>query len=428
MSKVVAVSAAYWGDVLPFASIGRELQRRGHDVHLVVPEGFHDMLRDEPFTLHRLAADFSPREVFEVHPDVYKRLRTHSGGVKAMRWTFQTYLFDRLRDNHDSIDSVAMDADILLSHPAVLNGRMCAEVHGIPWMTVHLFPMIVPSAEVTPPLPGLPPMPRPVNRALWSAFRFATNHMFPVAGGGRKINAFRSSLGLRALRDPITLDALSPYGVAVCQSPRYYPAAADWPRSMRLTGFVPWEERDDALPGDVVAYLDAGEAPVLVTLGTSGAAHGDELFDLVAQALDTAGVRGVFLVGHSSKITGRLAGRDGVWPFVPLVPLLRRCRAVVHSGANGTNAATMRAGLPALVVPQAYFDQDWHARRVEELGLGIALGRRRRTLDRLVRGVERVMSDKAIATRAAEMGAALQDEDGLARTCDYVEEVLRARS
>jgi UDP:flavonoid glycosyltransferase YjiC (YdhE family) len=425
MSKIVAVSAAYWGDVLPFASIGRELARRGHDVHLVVPDGFHDLLRNEPFTLHRLGTDFSPREVFEVHPDVYRRLRTKSGGVKAMRWTIQTYLFDRLREVYESTDPVARDADIVLSHPMTLNARISAEIHGIPWMTVHLFPMIIPSADTTLP-PDRPHLPRPINRALWSVMRFSSNHFFPVAGGRSKINAFRASLGLPPERDPLTLDALSPHGVAVCQSPHYYPAASDWPSTFRMTGFVPWDGLDDAIPPEVEAYLDAGDPPVLVTLGTSGAAHGEAIFDLVAEALDTVGVRGLFLVGHPSKITGRLAGRPGVWPFVPLGPVLRRCRAVVHSGANGTNAATLRAGLPALVVPQAYFDQDWHARRVARLGLGVALGRRRRTLARVVHALERLLEDGSIASKAKAMGETLRAEDGTANACDYVEEVLAA--
>ena len=73
MARILVTAAGYRGDVLPFVSVSRELVARGHEIDLVVPWGFHDSFADEPVTLHRLGVEFSPRELFGVHRDVWDR-------------------------------------------------------------------------------------------------------------------------------------------------------------------------------------------------------------------------------------------------------------------------------------------------------------------------------------------------------------------
>jgi len=86
----------------------------------------------------------------------------------------------------------------------------------------------------------------------------------------------------------------------------------------------PWEPPESPLPPEVSTYLDAGDAPVLVTLGTSAATNAGHVFDRVADALDRVGARALFLVGDRSNIAGRLADREGAWPFAPLHHVLAR--------------------------------------------------------------------------------------------------------
>ena len=112
---------------------------------------------------------------------------------------------------------------------------------------------------------------------------------------------------------------------------------------------------------------------MLATLGTSAATNSKAVFDAIATALDDLGLRGLFLVGGESNMTGALRDRPGVWPFVPLHLVLGRCRAVVHSASLGTTAAVLGAGL--LTRPPALFDQIWSAHRTAQLGAGVVLRR-----------------------------------------------------
>jgi len=44
MAHVAIVSAAYWGDVMPFVPVAEEHARRGHRVTVAVERGFHNVV------------------------------------------------------------------------------------------------------------------------------------------------------------------------------------------------------------------------------------------------------------------------------------------------------------------------------------------------------------------------------------------------
>jgi UDP:flavonoid glycosyltransferase YjiC (YdhE family) len=210
-------------------------------------------------------------------------------------------------------------------------------------------------------------------------------------------------------------------------SPSYLEPAPDWPSDYRLTGFTSWEGPNDGLlPDDVQAFLADGPPPVVVTLGTSGASARPEVFEQVAAVLDDLGARGVFLTSNAA-VTERLraAGvsrRHGVWPFVPLAPLLRHARGLLQSGAHGTNALALEAGMPSVIVP-CLFDQLWHARRQQTLGTAVWV---RRDSD-LSGALQQLLTDEGMAERARTLGAQIGAEDGTTAACDRIEEFLRTK-
>ena len=172
----------------------------------------------------------------------------------------------------------------------------------------------------------------------------------------------------------------------------------------------------------MLEFLDAGPPPVIVTLGTSGASAKPEIFEAVALILDEIGARGLFLTSNAA-ITERLRSMvrpvHGVWQFVPLAPLLAHAQAVVHSGAHGTNALVLEAGLPSVIAP-CMFDQRWHAQRQELLGTGIWARRR----GHLSKAIRRLLTDRSLAEQASRMGDRLRAEDGTSAACDAIEAVL----
>lgn len=422
MARIVLAASGYWGDVAPFVPVARGLAGRGHHVDLITPAGVQDRLRGEPVQLHAAGRQFSPEQLFAEHGRTIQRLGA-VGGSMVIPWMLKRTLLDPLEEVYARVEPVVARADAVLVHPQAVPVRLAAERSGLPWATLHLFPMYVPSDEEAPSTLSFSGLPRPIelalNRAAWQVYRWGT----ALVAGDRRVNGFRRRLGLEPVRANLTVGSISPHLTVLPVPEGYWTRPPDWPASTAMPGFISWEDPGSGLAPEVRAYLDSGPDPVLVTLGTSAATHARELFSRIAAAVDEMDVRGLFLVGSEDNIKERLRGRPGVWPFAPLAEVLPRCRAVVHSGAHGTNATVLQAGLPALVLPEL-MDQQWHADRVRSLGAGLSLGRSQRGTARITAALRTLVGDEVLSRRAKELAADFASQDGVSGTCDRIEQLL----
>ena len=99
---------------------------------------------------------------------------------------------------------------------------------------------------------------------------------------------------------------------------------------------------------------------------------------------------------------------------VPHAWLFPRVAAVVHHGGAGTTAAGLRAGVPTIVIP-FFGDQPFWGRRVADLGVGPQpIPRKKLTADKLAQALHQAATDAAMRRRAADLGATIQAEDGVA--------------
>jgi MGT family glycosyltransferase len=412
------VSAAYWGDVMPFVPIADELVRRGHRVSFVVPEGFHDVLRDHAFDLVHLGTDFSPREL-AAHGEVMERADT----VRGMRAAIALWVGElTLRPAGRILEVLAdVDPDVWVSHnTCAWLVELQATPAGTPLVVGHLFPMMIPSAHQPPPVLPLPGRGSPtVARFGWRVGRAVTGWLMY----DREVNALRRERGLPAARANVGFGWERADRILLLTSERYWPRPPDWPTSITYTGFTLWGEVDDPLPAQLDDYLAAGEPPVLVTMGTSAAANARDAFAIGAEAITATGARPLMLVGNDRN-RDALGARDDTWVFAPIRAVLARCQAVVHAAGHGTTAAALHAGVPQVVLPQG-FDQAVHAQRIEQLGVGVRVPWKQRSVERLAAAVHAV-ADPGVRSRAREFAALLAEEDGPAVAADHVEAVLAA--
>jgi rhamnosyltransferase subunit B len=419
MAKIVVYSMAHRGDVFPYVPIASELARRGHDVRYVVPREFHPMFATEPFRCVHSGTDFSPVELDE-HGAYLARWGMRLSGGMLLRLYFGKFTIPHLDDLFEAVDAELSDADLLFSHPAAsLIGAMSCERRGVPWIVGDLFPMLIPTAR-NPPM-GMPELGPRGNSAMWRLGQSKLTH--PLTSH-RGFVGFRARLGLSTDRDWNVVSArLSPHRNLGLASKRYVEPADDWPSNYTMTGFTSWNASESVELDDAVRrFLDDGPPPVVVTLGTSGASARPEFFEQVAAALDDHGARGVFLTSNATvtdRVRHRIAGHHGVWAYVPLSLLLPHTAGIVQSGAHGTNALVLEAGVPSVIMP-CLFDQLWHANRQEALGTGIAVRRPRE----LQPAIARLLTDDALSNRAAEFGVHLAAEHGARHAVDEIERFL----
>lgn len=339
-----------------------------------------------------------------------------------LRLYFARLTIPRLPQLYAAIDGALDGADLLVTHPAAsLVGRMACEVRGIPWIVGDLFPMLTPTVTRAPALFRIPDPKGPVSRAVVRrVWRFGASPLGRWLSSERDFVRFRRSLGLDTEKGHAVYGRLSPHHNVVLVSPHYFPPAADWGPDYRMTGFVHWTGSVKTLPDEVERFLASGEPPVVVTLGTSAAGADPEIFSRAAAALDGVGMRGLFLTSAAAHSVGLY--RDASWPYVPLEPLLPRCRAIVHSGAQGTSALALAAGLPSVIIPQL-FDQAWHGRRQVELGTGVLVGRKRE-VPSIEAALVKALDDDHRA-RARDFADVLGHENGLDDACDEIEAFLQ---
>ena len=127
-----------------------------------------------------------------------------------------------------------------------------------------------------------------------------------------------------------------------------------WGEPYRFTGFwrAPWL-RPWTAPAGLVAFLEAGPPPVVVTMGSMVSFDAERLLATLVRALERVGGRAVVVSGWAD-----LSSAAGLPPSVHCVAeapydwLLPRASCVVHHGGCGTVAAVLRAGKPSILVPQ----------------------------------------------------------------------------
>lgn len=149
------------------------------------------------------------------------------------------------------------------------------------------------------------------------------------------------------------------------------------------------------------------------------------LSEVVPEALRKAGVRGLVQAGWA----GLTVASSDVLTIgdLPHDWLFERVAAVVHACGAGTTAAGLRAGLPAVAIPEPGGDQPFWARRLSCLGVSAApLSRRRLTADRLAAAIESALTNGAYRDNAERVAARLAAEDGAGRAVAVIEELVSA--
>jgi UDP:flavonoid glycosyltransferase YjiC (YdhE family) len=235
----------------------------------------------------------------------------------------------------------------------------------------------------------------------------------------RPLNRLGAGLGLPPVRRVFRW-WLSPDFVIGLFPPWYAEPQPDWPPQIRLAGFGRYDGAKAELPDDVRAFCQAGPPPVAFTLGT-GMAHAARFFRDAVAACESAGVRGLLLTKYPGLIPSSLPPTIRHCAFAPFRQLLPLCGAVAHHGGVGTTAAALEAGCPQLVLPLAW-DQPDNAARAKRLGVGVALGARRRGSGHMARALTRLLSP-AVRERCREVAVLAARDNGLEVADDWVEQM-----
>jgi UDP:flavonoid glycosyltransferase YjiC (YdhE family) len=200
---------------------------------------------------------------------------------------------------------------------------------------------------------------------------------------------------------------------------------ADWPASARVTGFPFLRDPSRRLLPELVDFLEAGDPPIVFTLGTTAVNEPGHFYEVSAVAARELGLRAVLVTGPN----GDCSQNDDQVIAVPWAPhdlLFARSCAVVHQGGIGTLAEATAAGRPMIIMPYAH-DQADNAWRASRLGVGEMLTRRQYRVGRLSQSLQRILGSHLCAAACRQARCEMSREHGAQSAAEAIQRVLAQR-
>lgn len=406
--KIAILSSGSRGDVQPYVALGKGLKAAGYDVRFLTSDDFASLVTDAGLEFHSMGISVETL----LQNDEWRHTLESGNALKV---------FARMRQEMKrqaqtltaQIPALRQDIDLIVTGMGGLGGTFSiADKLRIPVVQAHYLPL-TPTRYFAGPIFPRPLPTRALNRlsfhitrqVLWQSTRMG-DAVTRQALGMPPASFWGPFRSLQQKRVPLL------YGY----SQHVLPRPDDWDDLNHVTGY--WfldPPADWQPPPDLVDFLHAGPPPVYVGFGSMGSRNPELVTQLTLKALALAGQRGVIASGWGGMRPSALPDTVYMLRAVPHSWLFPQMAAVVHHGGAGTTAAGLRAGVPSILIP-FMADQPFWARRVAELGVGPApIPRQRLTAERLAEAISQAVSDAAMHRRAAELGAKIRAEDGVAQ-------------
>lgn len=430
--RIVLSTFGSFGDVHPYVAIALELKARGHRPVIATSEIYREKTDALGLELHPVRPVVPSYQEPEVISQLLEKLMDARTGTEEV---MNTFILPHLRDTYEDLSAAVRGADLLVTHPLSVPAPLIVEQTGIAWVSSVLAPASMLSVYDPPVPPQLPALHKlmtlhPVfGRVIMRLGRWKSASLL------KAVNQLRASAGLPATdAHPLFEGQHSPTLVLALFSRVMAAPQPDWPPNTLITGFPFYDRRDMAgdagdggLSPDLKRFLDAGEPPIVFTLGSSAIWVAEDFYRESIVAAQALGQRALLLIGHErNRPAEPLPAGVAAFEYAPYGELLPRARVVVHQGGVGTTGQGLRSGRPALVVPFSH-DQFDNGARVARLGCGRMLPRNDYNAARATKELRAILGDESYKTRAAEVGRRVEAERGTEAACDAIEEVLTKR-
>ncbi len=420
MARIVFTAWGSLGDLHPFLALAIEMQRRGHSATVATLSSWRDNVERAGIEFRPMRPDVSPDD-----PAIRAVVRNILDPARGPDYLFNDVFAPAIEATYADTVAAVEGADLLVSHQLPQTAPIVAERTGIKWVSGVVAPFGFLSA-FDPPTPPQAPAARrlialhpAVGRAFNQLARAITNRwMAPLY-------RLRAQLGLPRGGHPLFEGQHSPACVLALFSEAFAARQPDYPPQTVMTGFPFYDSAPTRpLEPGLLEFLDAGDPPVVFTLGSSAVWIADDFYPVSIAAIRALGRRALLLVGeNASALRAQVPANVGVFDYAPHTLVMPRASVIVHQGGIGTTGQALRSGRPTLVVPFGQ-DQPDNARRVVKLGVGRTIPRSRYTADRLIHELS-LLAAPAYEERARAVGARIAAERGVDTACDAIEKQLR---
>ena len=419
--RIAIIAIGSRGDVQPYIALGQGLIKGGHTVRFATQQNFEALVKSYGLEFWPIRGDSQ-----DLAGDQELWGLSEKGNFFATLRHIQKSAEHAINEWMEDGLIACQGIDLLLSGTTASAVAIpLAEKSNLPLLPAHVIPTTptraFPSVLLPPTVPNL-----------GGAFNLIASRLILQIGylGARPmVNRARKkvlNLPPASFVEPFHAGRSKGFPSLYGFSPSVIPKPADWGADDHVTGYWLLDPPADWMPpADLLNFLQAGPAPVYIGFGSMGSRDPAETTDLVLQALAKTGQRAILLSGWGSLQKTDFPDSVFMIDSIPHAWLFPRLAAVVHHGGASTTAAGLRAGVPSIVIP-FLGDQPFWGRRVHALGVGPApIPRSKLTVDGLAGAIQEAVTNTAMRQRAAELGAKIQAEDGIANGVEIIERLGR---
>jgi sterol 3beta-glucosyltransferase len=421
--RVTITTGGSRGEVQPYVALGLGLRAAGHEVRISAQAGYQQFVHDRGLGFHPISGD--PHEL------VSELLEEGNNPVRFAR-RFRRILGSLMEQNLQEYLAACRDAEVIVYSPVGFLGYFVAEALRVPRVGAALYPLLsrtrhFPSSIV------------PIGkRRPRGAFGGIYNYLTYIFSEQLFWQSFRTPAS-RAVKDHLSLSTAfwGPFGemtrhrepILYGWSPSVLPQPPDWGEWLHTTGYWFLEQSSGwQAPEELADFLDSGPPPVFVGFGSMNNIGPERLTAIVLQALERTGQRGILATGWGGIGYADLPDTIFRVEDVPHDWLFEQVKATIHHGGAGTTSASLRAGIPTIVVP-FFADQPFWGWRVAELGVGPEpISPRSLGIEQLANAIRRTTSDRDMQSRAAAMGRRIRRENGIERAVEAFDLHIRKAS
>jgi rhamnosyltransferase subunit B len=403
------------GDIHPFIALGKALRERGHGAIVASNPYFGEQIAESGLMFEPLGERLDLRTMIEDH----KIMDSNRGPLNVFRQLILPYVRDFVKWTRELLRK--HQPDRVIYHPIVVGVPWACELEGgVPTVSITLSPTLW-GTEGDPlvmlPFHGVNPGAFASRFDRW----ISTWFMRLALDGG--LNHIRRELQLPPQRDHLRRHGREAGLNLALWSPLFRPPLPGDPANSFITGFT-WHDRDhtqEPPSGELSRFLDAGEPPILFSLGSTGVHAAGRFFHSAVEATRALGARALLVVGRDQRPPDNMP-RDGSMlavAYAPFSSIFPRASVVIHHGGVGTTAQALASGRPTLITPMAH-DQFDNAARVRRLGCGETIHFRKVNAKRFAHTLALLRNDNRYANAAAAIAPRIAAEDGAARAAELI--------
>jgi UDP:flavonoid glycosyltransferase YjiC (YdhE family) len=415
MAKIVITTTGTMGDYLPYFSLGKALQDRGHQIILAIGESMFAKAEKLGLKVVACGGTFTQQEA-QNDAQSWDQLKT--GSISSLVYDPVMYqsmdlLFRReippvLKD----LEIICHDADLLICNlQRLLIGALIQEKIAIPWVATSVMPFAQGEIIKTPhrnhdrPDPYLP-----------------------------TINQIREDFGLKSFSQEDWFKCnqlLHSDQRAMLASSRYFSPLNQLSQNFQQTGF--WFYEDPAWQNwqpdpKLKEFMEQYPPALVFTFSSLPLKNAEEVLNTHIEGALQLGRRILIQQGWADFKADLLSKKydpNSVMfrGFMPQDWLFSRAAAVINHGGIGTIARALRHDCTMLIEPYGN-DQFFNAKQVLSLGVGRAMHPYKITPQGLAQVLETYVLSREYQENAHNLGAKIRAENGLETACNLIESWL----